>query len=250
MKQASGVTRIARSIVAVTCVVAAYGGITTNTSSASTDSAQGATDASAHQTAKAALVSLQDLGAGWTRYRKAGGVLKGYTKDCSTKFGSPLKISDRSYSGPMFRDATKTTFAYSYSYVFQTEAEAKAYTAVRSTPAFTQCRVAQDDAVQKKADPKTFVKIYETTTDAVGGGSGLEAYYSEQQGSKGRDGADAVGAEYLRLTYRHGRVVYLLSVDAGLASEQAGALALNDRITKAVADMNTAIEARLTALGA
>ena len=35
-------------------------------------------------------------------------------------------------------------------------------------------------------------------------------------------GSDALSAEYLRYTYRHGRVVYTVKVDASLASDEAG----------------------------
>ena len=75
---------------------------------------------------------MQDLGAGWTQYRKAGGFARGDAKSCSYRFGSPLKMSDRGYAGPMFADATKTIFAYSTALVFRSEAAAKAYTAARS----------------------------------------------------------------------------------------------------------------------
>jgi hypothetical protein len=250
VRQVSRGTRIASSIVAVTCAIAAYGGVATNSASASTRSARGATDPSADKTARAATVTLEDLGAGWTQYRKAGGFSKGDAKSCGYRFGSPLKRSDHGYAGPMFRDATKTVFAYSDALVFRNEAAAKAYTLSRTSPAYLQCQAAQDDAAQKKADPKTFVRMAVTTIPEVGVPGGPESFYEEEAGSKNADGTDGVNAAYYRLAYRHGRVVYVLKMDTAAAKDEASVPALGDRLTATSTAMNTAIEARLTALGA
>ena len=156
------------------CVIAC-----TTASANATVLSAGATDPSAQDTAKAAVAALPDLGQDWTQYQKAGGSQKFGKNDCTIKAGSPVKASDTGYAGPMYRDATKTMFAYSSSMVFRTEADAKAYTTVLTTPAFQTCRVAQDDKAQKKRDSKTFVKINDMATSAVGSPPGLDAYYSE-----------------------------------------------------------------------
>jgi hypothetical protein len=218
-------------------------------SNAAVPTAAGATDASAGKTVKIAVATVADLGAGWKQYRKAGGVQKFGKNDCAVKAGSPVKASDTGYAGPMYTDATKNVFAYSTALVFHDEADAKAYTAVLTSAAFQSCKVAQDDAAQKKADSTTFIKLYETTTAAVPATPGLEAYYSETEGSKDANGSDALGAEYLRFTYRHGRVVYTLKVDTTLPADDASVAAWSDRIGNAVGDMNAAIESRLTAAG-
>ena len=223
---------------------------TAASSNAALQTASGATDASANKTAKLAVMTAADLGAGWTQYRKAGGVQKFPKNDCALMAGSPVKASDKGYAGPMYSDATKDTFAYSTAVVFRSEAEAKAYTALLATPAYQNCRVAKDDAARKKSDPTTFVKLYETTTSAVPARPGLEAYYSETEGSKNTDGTDAPAAEYLRFTFRHGRVVYGLKIDTTLpASDDASVAAWSDRIDTVVRDSTNAIEARLTAAG-
>jgi hypothetical protein len=250
VRQVSRGTRIASSIVAVTCAIAAYGGVAATSASASTRSARGATDPSADKTARAATVTVEDLGAGWTQYRKAGGFLTGDAKNCSYRFGSPLKVSDRGYAGPMFRDATKTIFAYSSAFVFRSEAAAKAYTASRTSPAYLKCQVAQDDAAQKKADPKTFVRLAVTTSPEVGAPGGPESFYEEDAGGKNADGTDGVNAAYYRSAYRHGRVVYVIKIDTAAAKDEASVPALGERLTTTATAMTTAIEGRLTALGA
>ena len=249
MRQVPKVTRIASSIVAVTCMMVAYGGMTAASSSASTVAARGATDPSADKTARAATVTLEDLGAGWTQYRKAGGFSKGAAKNCSYRFGSPLKISDRGYAAPMFTDASKTIFVYSSAFVFRSEAAAKAYTAARTSPAFLACQAAQDDAAQKQADPKTFVRMAQTTSPEVGGPGGLESFYVEEAGTTNADGTEGVNADYFRGGYRHGRVVYVLKMDTAAATDEASRLALGDRLTATATAVTTAIEARLAALG-
>jgi hypothetical protein len=248
--QVSRLTRIACFLAAVTCVVTVYVGGSATSSSASGASGRGATDPSADETAKQATGSLEDLGAGWTVYRKAGGFSKGDKKSCNLKFGSPLKVSDRGYAGTMFSDANKTTFVYSFSYVFRTEAAAKAYTASRNSSGFTQCKAAQDDAAAKKKDPKAFVRMAQTTSPAVGASGGVESFYQEEAGAKNADGSDGTSADYIRVAYRHGRVVYVIFIDASLASDQASATALNERINTTITNMSAAIETRLTALGA
>jgi hypothetical protein len=227
------------------CVLAC----TTASANATAPSA-GVTDPSANETAKAAVAALPDLGQDWTQYQKAGGAQKFGKNDCTIKAGSPVKASDKGYVGPVYRDATKTMFAYSTSTVFRTEADAKAYTSVLTTPEFQTCKVGQDDGAQKKSDSTTFVKINDTATSAVGSPAGLDAYYSEYQGGKNAEGADAPAAAYFRYTFRHGRVVYTLKIDTALAADDAGSAALSDRIGQVIGDLNTAIEARLTAAGA
>ena len=243
-------TRIAGSIFAATCLMVAYGTVSATSSGALTPSARGATDPSADTLAKQATTGLQDLGAGWTLYRKAGGFSKGVTKSCNIKFGSPLKISDRGYAGPMFTDASKTVFAYSSSYVFRSEAAAKAYTAARNSSAFTQCEATQDDAAAKKANPKAFVRMAATTSPAVGAPGGVESFYQEEAGAKNTDGTDGTNANYVRIGYRHGRVVYVVMIDVALASDGAGTTVRNERLNQAITGMNAAIEARLIAQGA
>lgn len=233
---------------AVVCSMLLVG--TAASSNAGVQTAGGATGASANKTAKVAVAILPDLGAGWAQYRKAGGVQKLAKGDCVYKAAPTLTAPVTGYAGPMYTDTAKTMFAYSTAMVFRTEADAKAYTTAKTAPVFQNCRVAQDNAAQRKSDPTTFVKLNETTTSAVGGASGLEAYYSENQGGKNAAGADALAAEYLRLTYRHGRVVYTLLIDVGLPSDAASGAVLNDHISAAVEGMNTSIEARLTAAGA
>jgi hypothetical protein len=222
----------------------------TTASANATARSAGATDPSATDTAKAAIATLPDLGQDWTQYRKAGGAQKFGKNDCTIKAGSPVKPSDTGYVGPMYRDATKTMFAYSTSTVFRTEADAKAYTTVLTTPAFQTCKVGQDDKAQKKSDSTTFVKINDTATSAVGSPAGLDAYYSEYGGAKNAQGEDAPTAAYFRYTFRHGRVVYTLKIDTGLAADDAGSAALSDRIGQVIGDLEAAIEARLTAAGA
>jgi hypothetical protein len=218
-------------------------------SNAAVQTASGATDASASKIAKLAVATMPDLGAGWTQYRKAGGVGKFGKNDCTIKAGSSIKASDTGYAGPMYTDATKSMFAYSNAIVFKTEANAKAYTAAKATRAFQNCQVAQDNVAQQKQNPNTFVRLYQTSTSDVGGPDGLEAYYSETAGTKNTDGTDALSAQYLRFTYRHGRVVYTLKLDSGLAADDAGRAAQGEQIGNTVQGMNTAIEARLTAAG-
>ena len=130
---------------------------------------------------------------------------KGAAKNCSYRFGSPLKISDRGYAAPMFTDASKTIFVYSSAIVFRAAA-AKAYTVAR-----TSQRSAVPGSPRrcgtKQADPKTFVRMAQTTSPEVGGPGGLESFYIEEAGAKNADGTEGVNAEYFRGAYRHGRRV-------------------------------------------
>jgi hypothetical protein len=218
-------------------------------SSAGASSAHGAIDASSRKAARQATVVAADLGAGWTQYRKAGGFQKGDAKSCNLEFGSPLRPSDQGYAGPMFQDAAKQSYVYSYAYVFRTKAGAKAYTAARRTPKFLRCKVAEDNAAAKKAHAKSFVRIGRTTDPAIGGAEGLESFYEEQAGGKNAAGVDTVSADYVRYAYRHGRVVSVILVDTGLASDAAASQELSTRLTAALTAGSTAVAARLTALG-
>ena len=214
--------------------------------------AAGATDPTATKAAKQATVALADLGAGWTRYRKATGFEKTDAKNCNVRFGSSLRASDRGYNGAMLTDATKQSFVYSYAFVFRTKAGAKAYTAARRSQRFLDCQAAKDDAAAKAAKgaaPTTFVRIARSTDPAIGGPEGLEAFYQEDAGSKAADGSDAVGASYARYTYRHGRVVTVVLVDTAVAADAAGNEALGTRLTAALTAGSQAVDARLTALG-
>ncbi len=161
-------------------------------------------------------MTLADLGAGWTQYRKAQGFTKTTKANCNTKFGSPLKAADRGYAGPMFTDTAQQSFVYSFAYVFKTKAAAKAYTAARGSQAFLDCEAATDDAAAKKANPDAFVRMARTTDPSIGGPEGVEAFYEEEAGGKNADGVEAVSADYVRYTYRHGRVVFVILVDTGL----------------------------------
>src|SRR5207249_542490 len=58
-------------------------------SNAAVQRASGTTDTSASKIAKLAVATMSDLGAGWTQYRKAGGVGKFGKNDCAIKAGSP-----------------------------------------------------------------------------------------------------------------------------------------------------------------
>ena len=232
------------ALVAVVAVVAAFGGAAEAASSGAVDGS-----AKAKITAKQASIGLADLGAGWTQYREAGGFQKADAKNCNLKFGSPLRPSDRGYAGPMFEDAAKKSYIYSYAYVFRTKAGAKAYTATRRKPKFLSCQVAKDDAATKKQQPGSFVKLGTTTSPAIGGPEGLEAFYEEQAGGKNADGADAVSADYVRYTYRHGKVVFVILVDTGLGSDPAASQDLSTRLTAALTAGSAAINGRLTARG-
>ena len=93
------------------------------------------------------------------------------------------------------------------------------------------------------------MRISQTTDPAVGGSGHLESFYREEAGGKDTNGADVVNAYYYRSAYRHGRVVYLISIDAGSASNKVSATALTNRLNAAVTSGPAAIEARLIALG-
>ena len=211
--------------------------------------ARGVTDGSASDKAEAAVATLADLGAGWTQYQNAGGTQKIDKQDCTIKAGSGFKASDTGYAGAMYRDATETMFAYSGAIVFRNKADAKTYTKLLATPAVQACKVAQDNAAEQKRNSTTFVKIKDTAVSAVGAPRGLEAFYSEYGGSKNADGTETLGVEYLRYTYRHGRIVYNLAIDTSLPTDQAATAALSDRLAEVAGSMNSAIEVRLTAAG-
>src|SRR5690242_10773692 len=96
--------------------------------------------------AATAAVSLADVGAGFTGYRKAAGAGAIRATSCAvTAPGAFLTKDDRAYSGPMFKKKDSAYFAYSDVYVFRTEALAERFTALRATPAFKTCKQKQDD---------------------------------------------------------------------------------------------------------
>jgi hypothetical protein len=245
----SGISRAVLATVTAVSILAGGPGAAHASSRAAVPSAKGATDPSADAVAKAALVDAADLGTGWTQYRGASGAFKSSAKSCNLKFGSPLKVSDRGFAGPMYKDPTGTFYLYSYAYAFRSAAGATAYTKARNSPAFLKCKVTDDDAAQRKRDPKSFVRLDQSTSPSVGGPTGMEGFYSETEGTKSSDGTESPQAEYYRSTFRHGRVVYLLFLDTGLASDQAGSAELGNRLSAAAEGAQQAIDRRLTALG-
>lgn len=202
---------------------------------------------STRETATQATVALEDLGPGWSQFRKGSGYRKTAKKSCDVRFG-PLRTSDRGYGGPMFTDTAQQAYVYSFAYVFRTEARAKAFTTARGTKRFLDCQEKADDAAAKDANEDSFVRMTETTNPAIGGPEGLEAAYVEEAGGAGDDGADVVSAQYNRFTYRQGRVVYVLLIDTGLAGDVAGSEALSARMTAALTAGSDAINARLDQL--
>jgi hypothetical protein len=218
-----------------------------STTTTSTRAGSGVGTKAYDQAAKAAAVALADLGTGWTQYRKPGGFLKASTEKCTTQLGSPLKGSDPLYSGPMFQDQTKKAFAYTYTYVFPTEAAAQAFTAMRRTQEFVSCKGTTDDAAQKKADAKTFVRVKPGDPQGVGAG-GFEGYYAEEAGGKNANGTEYINANYFRYTYRFGRVVSVVLFDAAIPDNAAAATALNTELATAQTSTTAAIKSRVDAL--
>jgi hypothetical protein len=207
----------------------------------------GALDASSNDAAQAASVTAADVGAGWKQYQKAKGLVKIAAKDCITKFGSGIVAGEKVYSSALYQGASDTAFIYTTSYVFKTEAGAKAFTAMRTTADFTNCKQAADDAAQKTRDAETSVRVTQTTDPAVGTG-GLDAFYVEQAYAKNTDGTEYSNATYYRYTYRVGRVVYVIWVDVGPAPDAASVETLSAQVNKAVADVKAAIDSRVQAL--
>ena len=195
------------------------------TGRAARPAARGATDPSASAAAKQATVALADLGAGWTRYRKASGFEKTDAKNCNTRFGSPLRASDRGYNGAMLTDTAKQSFVYSYAFVFRTKAGAKAYTAARNA------RSSSSTARPRRTTPRrrrrrerirpTYVRVVQGTDPAIGGPRAWRPSTSRRRAVKAADGTDSVGASYARYTYRHGRVVTVVLVDTGPVADAA-----------------------------
>ncbi len=232
--------------------VACGGSSDSSSSSSSTSKSTATTKSTAtvsdDEIATAASVQLADLGAGWTEYEKAGG-FKAVTKDsCNVRFGSPLAAGDEAYSGAKLRDQSKQAFIYATVVIFETASQAKAFTTLRNTSEFKECKEAEDDAAQKQRDAKTFVKLDDVAPPALK--DGLEAFYQEQAGTIDADGKKVVTSSYARYTIRNGRVVYLISMDTGLPADAAQRTALGTQITSALNSATAAITARLDALNA
>ncbi len=237
---------VAKRVLGVALVLVAAFGVSFAGTAGATSPATIDSSAKAKDAAKQATVTLADLGAGWTVYRRASGFGKVSAKSCGLRFGSPLGTGDRGYTGPMFEDAAKRSYVYSFAYVFPTEARAKAYTAMRGKPKYIRCQVAGDDAAAKHADRKTFVKVGGSSQPVLGGPNGLEAFYEESAGVKAGDGTDAQTADYVRYTYRHGRVVFLIYVDTGLPQDAAAAEEMTTRLSAALDAGAAAINTRLS----
>jgi hypothetical protein len=232
-------------------VISACAGSSESSSASSSSTSTTATKAAASTVsddglATAASVQLADLGPAWTEYQKVGG-FKATDKDsCNAKFGSPLTAGDPVYVAPMLRDQTEQTYISTTVFIFETKAQAQAFTTVRNTEEFEQCKGAEDDAAQQQRDPKSFVKLEKIDGPALE--DGLEAFYQEQAGVKDADGADVVTSSYARYTIRKGRVVYVVSMDTALPADAAQRNALGDRITASLNASTAAITARLDAL--
>jgi hypothetical protein len=229
--------------------LAACGGSSGSSSSSTTKSTtttRTAATVSDEEIATAASIQLADLGAGWTQFQKAGG-FKAVTKDsCNVQFGSPLTAGDEAYAAAMLRDQTEQTFIYTTVIIFETESQAKAFTTMRNTKEFKDCKEAEDDAAQKERDPKSFVKLDDAPSPALK--DGLESFYQEEAGVTNADGADVVNASYARYTVRKGRVVYTVSMDTGLPTDAAQRNALITSITTSLNAGLAAVTARLDAL--
>ena len=117
-----------------------------------------------------------------------------------------------------------------------------------SLKSFTDCKQAQDDAAEKTRNPGDYVRVVATTQSDVGQ-NGLEAYYREDVGGRAADGTETSGGNYARYTFRHGRVVYVINVDAGSQSTDAANQALGQRVTDALTAITTKINQRLVARG-
>ena len=217
----------------------------TSSSSTSTTTKAAATS-SDDEIATAASIQVADLGAGWTEYQKASAFKAATKNSCIVKFGSPLTASDQVYFGPIARDATKQAFVYSSVVVFETDSQAKAYSAVRNSQEFKDCKEAEDDAAQKKRDPKAFTRLGDTASPALK--DGLEAFYQEEAGVKGTDGTDVVTADFSRYTVRKGQVVYTVSVDTNLPTDAAARTALGESVTTGLNAGLAVVTARLDVL--
>ena len=204
--------------------LAACGGSSDSSSSSTTTSTtttKAAATSSDEEIATAASVAPADLGAGWTEFQKAGGFTAVTKESCNVQFSSPLTAGDEAYSGPMSRDQTEQVFIYTTVIIFETESQAKAFTTMRNTKEFKDCKEAEDDAAEKKRDPKSFVRLDGTPGPALR--DGLESFYQEEAGFTDADGKDVVNASYARYTVRKGRVVYTVSMDTGLPADTAAA---------------------------
>jgi hypothetical protein len=219
-----------------------------DTTTTTVEAAVAVTDASSDAIGEVATVRAADLGEGWSEYREAGGWTEIRAKSCGTKFGSPLTSADRTYVGPMFRDANEQTFVYSAAIVFQDEADAKAFTTALETPEYVACKVDEDDAAERKRNEDGFVRENTAAQSPPLGTGGLEGFYEEEAGSKDADGEENVSASYSRYTFRVGRVVFAISIDTALPSDQAASEALGTLINAALNDSNAAIQARLSTL--
>lgn len=208
----------------------------------------GSTDPGAHALAQAAVPVLPDLGAGWKSYKDAVGFSKLDAANCSVKSGSPVTVRDETYTGATLSDDAGVAFIYGSATVFRTAQSAKAYTALRATKKFTDCKQAQDDAAEKTRTPADYVKVVATTDTGVGQ-NGLEAYYREEVGSRATDGTENPGGNYARYTFRQGRVVFVIDIDAGSQPTDAANTALGQRASDALGAAVAKINQRITAAG-
>jgi hypothetical protein len=224
-------------------------GAPTSSSSASNSSTTKpvltATEPAGAQIAAKAALQLADVGSGFGNYRKGRGVEPVGAESCHVIApGAFLTTRDHAYDGPMFKKKDATFYAYSTAYVFRTEALAKRFVSLRSTAAFKQCKVKQDDAAERKANANSYVKLTPVQWSDPGH---IPTMYRELTG-RTTGGKQVDGGFYDRYTLRQGRVVVVINVDSNLAKDDAGSQAIANQTGEILRALDTALATRLAAV--
>jgi len=141
----------------------------------------------------------------------------------------------------MFKKNGATYYAYSTAFVFRTEALATRFVSFRSTAAFKQCKVKEDDAATRKTNAKLYVKLTPVEWSDRGH---ISTMYRELSGST-TGGKQVDNAFYDRYTLRQGRVVVVINIDSGLANNDAGSQAISNQTGEILRALDTALATRL-----
>lgn len=162
--------------------------------------------------AKKAYLTAEDLGAAWVVDTPP--MQTQADTACDTAPDDPILAlaPGAIQAGPAVHYKATKYYLGSLSIVFPTEAAATRWIEIRKSPAFVECRRAQLEADQKRADKRFTIVTRATTTDGLGQ-QGFEVYTRYQSRVDEGQGVRDANGTLDRYIYRLGRTVIAVTHD-------------------------------------
>jgi hypothetical protein len=210
------------------------------TANAPTTTTTVAASAGDQKLAKAAVLTLDDLGAQWKLYKPAAGVVTYPASDCTARLVVPL-AHGASQSGMQAKFAANDSYVVSRSVVFPSRNASSAYIALRNTPAFITCLTKQYEDGLRKGNP-TYRAVASTLSDPTVGHNGYVDFRRYEVQSRDATGKYETVGSYDQFLYRQGRVVIVIELDRAGGPNDANARAVLATMDGAIAHAIIRIE--------